>query len=42
MSICRNVPPKYLRKAANTKNSSKRYTDTNSSKIVEFPFKGSF
>lgn len=42
IKILRNVPPKYLRKVADTKNSSKRHIDTNTGKIIEFPTRGSF
>jgi hypothetical protein len=42
IKVVRNVPPKYLTKAPNTKNSTKRYVDSNTGKIVDFPSKGSF
>lgn len=42
LKIVRNVAPKYLTKAPNTKNSTKRHIDTNTGKMAEFPAKGSF
>jgi hypothetical protein len=34
LKTVRNQPPKYLRKAPNTKLSTKRYIDTNTGKII--------
>lgn len=42
LKIIRNVAPKYLTKAPNTRNSTKRHIDTNTGKMTEFPAKGSF
>ena len=40
--VVRNVAYKYLRKAQDTKASSKRYIDQNTQKVQEFPRRGSF
>ena len=40
--VLKNLPFKYLRKAQDTKASSKRYIDQNTHKIQEFPRRGSF
>ena len=42
LTLLRNHAPKYLRKTSNTKQSTRRYIDTNNNKIVEFPSKGAF
>lgn len=42
LKVLRNAVPKYFKKASDTKASTKRYVDTNTGKIVEFPTKGCF
>ena len=42
IKIVRNLPPKYLMKISNTKFSKRRYVDTNTGKVEEFPRRGAF